>query len=274
MNEINLQDEVFCLRFELNILGEVLLKNEAERWVPGFIYQNVEHDHIKRYELAGKYVKDKAVLDIACGVGRGSYYLAETGKANSVTGCDLSADAVRYAKYRNAHPLVDFQIQDAEEYIAANAFDVIVSFETIEHLKRYDQFLRNISASLKENGLLIVSTPVSGQPLNTTPVNPYHIQEWGFQSFQDVISKYFFVTEIYVQLYHLPKPVYIKHDFFSRASRSIKRRLKIKKTVIAENIPVNENKFSVLERFTNQYPLDELGNNWIGYQIIIAKKNG
>lgn len=267
-----LKEEVFCLQFELNILAEVILKNEAERWIPGFIFQNVENDHIKRYEFAGQYVKDKAVLDIACGSGRGSYHLATRGQAKSVIGCDISKDAIRYAKHRNMHPVVEFQIQDAEQYIAINTFDRIISFETVEHLKGYDQFLRNMCVSLKDNGLLIISTPISNQPLDIEPINPYHKQEWGFQTFQDVLSKYFSIVEIYIQLYHTPKPVKIKQTTFSKTSRSIKRLLRIKEIVAPENLQIEGNKYSVLERFENQYPADELGNNRIGFQIVIAKK--
>lgn len=266
----DLSEEVFCLQYELKALAEITLRNESERWIPGFLHQTTEYDHQKRYELAANYVKNKTVLDIACGAGSGSYFLAETGNAKSVTGCDINEDAVRYAKYRNAHPLVNFQVSNAETYLVPDAFDIVISFETIEHLKKYDLFLKNMAASLQREGLLIVSTPISSRSLDTNPDNPYHIQEWGFKAFREEVSKYFSIIETYVQLYYKPKPVEVKHDLFSRISRYAQRTFNKKTTSGTEN---NVGNFSVLEKFINQYNIDELGSTRIGYQILITRKN-
>ena len=47
--------------------------------------------HIARYEFAQKYVKDKNVIDVACGSGYGSRILKEGG-ANKIIGIDSSHD--------------------------------------------------------------------------------------------------------------------------------------------------------------------------------------
>lgn len=268
-----LSEEIFCLQYELNALAEITLRKKSERWIPNFHHPSTEHDHIKRYEFASQYVKDKTILDIACGAGGGSYYLAEKGKAKRIVSCDIDPDAVRYAKYRNFHESTEFKVQDAEAYKNENYFDVIISFETIEHLKNYNQFFQNMSVSLKQNGLIIISTPISNQPLNFTPDNPYHTQEWGFQAFQNVLNEHFSLSEIYVQLYpafRVPERVRLTPIY--RLLKFLKKRLKESHNVDINNTISNDNLVSTLEKFTNQFQLAELGNERLGFQILVAKK--
>lgn len=270
--ENNLIEELFCLKYELDALAEITLRNESERWIPGFIHQKTERDHIQRYELACKYVEYKDVIDIACGIGRGSYFLAQKGNARNVFGYDLSENAIRYAKHRNKHPHIKFEIKNAEQHVDIERYDVAVSFETIEHLKNYELFLRNIHTSLKTGGLLIISTPISNKEVDTKPKNPYHVQEWGFMSFQKIIEKYFKIDEIFVQLYPYfnikePKDFYLLRRIFKR----IKRTFGIANNDLQNQLGANES-VSRMEKFINQYPYSELGVNRIGYQIIIAKK--
>ena len=43
----------------------------GERFMPELTGE-IKHEHLHRYALAQEFVKDKAVLDIACGEGYGS----------------------------------------------------------------------------------------------------------------------------------------------------------------------------------------------------------
>ena len=270
MNNLeNIQEEIFCLQYELNALSEVILKNEAERWIPGFIHSSTEHDHVERYLLATKYAQNKVVLDIACGVGKGTYTLAERGNAAHVFGCDINSDAIRYAKYRNAHDRINFEIQDGEKYIKPDCYDLVVSFETIEHLKNADLFLKNVYTSLKRGGKLIISTPISHLELNKTPSNPYHIQEWGFRSFQELISKYFSINKVFIQLYPASLQINNKVSIIRRLRKKIVN-IVLKKS---PKVPMSVSKLSVIEEFCNQYSEDELGKTRIGYQILIVEKD-
>ena len=45
----NSNEEIFCLKFELNALSEVLINGSSERWVPGFSLPHVEKEHLDRY---------------------------------------------------------------------------------------------------------------------------------------------------------------------------------------------------------------------------------
>ena len=165
-------------------------------------------EHVQRYEFASshQYAKGKRVLDIACGTGRGSRLLAEMGCAAEVIGCDIEADAIRYARTRNAHPHLGFLVCDALTFHSDTPFDLIVCFETIEHLCNPEILLRNLAALLKPEGRLFISTPVANSEFDSTPNNPHHRQEWGLQSFQQLLSKSFDTKKIYLQGNMLPAP--------------------------------------------------------------------
>src|SRR4029453_6994984 len=99
------------------------------------------------------------VLDAACGVGYGSYILANSG-AHWVTGIDVSEDAISYAKKHYAQSNVTFKKCDAEQLsLLGEVFDIVISFETIEHLNQPRKFIQEVHRSLKRGGLFICSTP-------------------------------------------------------------------------------------------------------------------
>jgi 2-polyprenyl-3-methyl-5-hydroxy-6-metoxy-1,4-benzoquinol methylase len=263
MNEIDtLREELFCVKYELNTFSEIMLEGKAERWLPYFTGSIKDENHLDRYHIACKYVDGLRVLDIACGAGMGSYTLAKEGNAESVIGGDIDGEAVRYAKHRYKHPHVSFAEIDGLKLEFSNEFDVIVSFETIEHIVHFEKFLENIWRALKQGGRFIVSTPISFQPLDSKPLNPYHTQEWGFTQFHDVLKKANFdIEKIFTQLdLKLGDP-----SLFQR----IKKRLLYKKENIRHFTGYDEKK---VEEFNGQYDVSEFGTKRNGFQIAICKK--
>ena len=93
--------------------------------------------HLERYAFASKHIQQGHVLDIACGVGYGTAFLAEQNDGiNSITGVDISAGAIQYAKERYSHSKINFIAADAMLYKVDEKYDVIISLETIEHLPK------------------------------------------------------------------------------------------------------------------------------------------
>ena len=266
VDDKSLSEEVFCLKFELETLSSLLIKYETERWVPGFMFDHIEKDHLDRYNWALNYVSGKKVMDIACGVGKGSNLIASLGKASHVTAYDLDENAIRYAKHRNARENIQFGVQNALELKAEKEYDVVVSFETIEHIPDVNLFLRNITTALKDEGLFIVSTPISHKALDDKPDNPFHIQEWGFKKFHEQLGEFLNIQDVYLQLYpHVPvqKPV-------SLFRRVINKLFNANRPAAHTNKPIT----SKIEKYTEQYPLDEIGTTRKGYQLVVCKKKG
>ena len=95
----------------------------------------------ERYFKLLSYVKNKDILDCACGIGWGSYLIANVG-ANHVTSVDLSEEAISAAKNYFNHPNINFVNGDIDEIKINKKFDIICSFETIEHVQDPEKFLK------------------------------------------------------------------------------------------------------------------------------------
>jgi len=170
-----------------------------ERIIPDETTSGIIAIHLKRYDFARSFAQGKRVLDVACGVGYGSRYLAET--AASVTGVDLDLGAISYAKTRYADLAnITFVEGDALNLPFDNGhFDVICSFETIEHVPDAARFLNEVQRLLVPNGIFIISTPAT-QHSTLKPKNPHHVQEWSPRDFDALLRTHFPHVQLYSQI--------------------------------------------------------------------------
>jgi len=104
--------------------------------------------HVERYKFARSRVGGY-VLDAACGVGYGSQML---NSVSEVTGIDVEPKAIDYARSHYPGPAYKLANVETHQY---ESYDWVVSFETIEHLKRPELALSGFRASSN----LIISTP-------------------------------------------------------------------------------------------------------------------
>ncbi len=141
------------------------LENSGERvdifFKKDFLLNENEKCHLKRYAFAESYINSgDRVGDFACGTGYGSAILAS--KAKSVLGIDIDGRVVKKIKERYADvPNLEFFESDLLSMSLENEFDVIVSFETIEHFKEEDilRLLNLFHKALVPGGKIIISTP-------------------------------------------------------------------------------------------------------------------
>lgn len=150
-------------------------------------------EHLHRYEVALTLIEktQAQILDIACGTGFGSDYLAASG--HQVIGGDISAASIAQCQASYKRTNLSFQLMDATQIHFPDAhFDVIVSFETIEHTTAFHQVLQEFKRVLKPDGRLILSTPnVLINSPNGQLVNPYHTQEWQYEALKQLLQIYF-----------------------------------------------------------------------------------
>jgi len=135
-------------------------------------------EHAARYVFSLPFVENRSVLDIACGTGYGIAILKE--KASHVTGVDVDPEAAAQAR-AECDERSDVLLGNGLGLPFADAsFDVITSFETLEHLHERATFLAELSRVLKPGGILLLSTPNANysQPVNGIPANPFHIHEY------------------------------------------------------------------------------------------------
>jgi 2-polyprenyl-3-methyl-5-hydroxy-6-metoxy-1,4-benzoquinol methylase len=271
---LKIQNQLFCTQFELETLAGTAIRDELERWVPGFTCIQTELEHQTRYGWASQFVAGKKVLDIACGCGYGSAVLAERGDAKSVLGCDIEKKAVKYATIKHKIHNVNYIVGDAQEFSADSSFEVIVSFETIEHLSDPRKFLKNMDDLLVNGGLFLISTPISYKDEDLKPYNPYHRIEWGINSFQKLVGEYFEVEKVLVQLspFCIIKANLWKILFPPRISR-IRHTIKfvVSKLSGQKKQPLSE---ALKPKPWNpkDNPARELGKDIFGQQILVCRK--
>lgn len=261
-----MEEELFCLNYELKNLSDLLFFDKAERWIKGMMYASTEKEHLDRYKFAQNYTLGKRVLDMACGSGYGSFLIATEGKADMVIGVDLDRDAIRYGNHRYASSNVERYVADATQFRAEEKFEVILSFETIEHVPDYELLLKNYARNLKEDGFLLISTPIN--KVTTSDLkNPYHVIEWSFFDFHKLIEKYFSIEEIYLQNIISEKKIIPKKvDVLTKIKFKFRPDLKenfFKK--IAKQAITNGSEF---EKYTNQYEDSKI---YDGYQLLVVK---
>ena len=174
------------------------LKWTGERYLPG-VGDDIELEHLHRYMFASEFVKGKSVLDIACGEGYGSFFLSK--KASQVTGVDISDNAVCYASKKYVSSNLKFLHGDCKDIpLKDNSVDVVVSFETIEHHDAHEEMLKEIDRVLREDGVLIISSPDKKEYSDVRQYNnKYHVKELYFDEFNNLLKDYFPYVNIMVQ---------------------------------------------------------------------------
>ena len=153
--------------------------------------------HLKRYEFALPWCRDRDVLDAGCGVGYGTAALAQA--AASVVGVDRDGSAIAYARERYGAPNVEFRTGDLLDLdLPDESFDTVCSFETIEHLADLDRYLREMTRVLRTEGVYVVSTPQVARTTDT-PDNPFHHVELARADFEALLRRHFDEVELYGQ---------------------------------------------------------------------------
>lgn len=147
--------------------------------------------HLNRYAMARPYVAGKRVLDVASGEGYGSFLLRRWG-AESVEGIDVDEQTVETATRLFGGDGVHYQCHTAEQLpFEDHTFDVICSFETIEHLDHPELFLQEIRRVLKPGGNIILSCPNDPYYYKPgEPGNPFHKKQYTYFDFKQLVEKY------------------------------------------------------------------------------------
>jgi len=147
--------------------------------------------HLHRYAITFGSIREKRVVDIACGEGYGANLMADI--AGSVHGIDISEEAILHARSKYVRPNLVFSVGSVDSMpVATGSTDVVVSFETIEHHDRHEAMMTEIKRILIPKGLAIISSPDKYvNTVKTGVVNPYHVKELHLEEFRDLAKKYF-----------------------------------------------------------------------------------
>ena len=178
-----------------------MLEFTGERVVPGQVDCDLWNEHFARYLFAARLARRKRVLDIGCGTGYGAAELARV--AASVTGFDSSPEAIALACSAYPLPNLHFLVASANAIPFQDAsFRLITCFEVIEHLADWRTLLQEAQRLLARGGQFIVSTPNKlyyAESREQVGPNPFHIHEFEYEEFEEVLSSVFPSVTLYLQ---------------------------------------------------------------------------
>jgi 2-polyprenyl-3-methyl-5-hydroxy-6-metoxy-1,4-benzoquinol methylase len=130
--------------------------------------------HLERYAFAVQQLIPGNILDIACGTGYGSKYIAEHTSNLKIAAVDVSEDAIKLATEIYNHTNIEYHVGNAYKYIPPFSVTNVISLETIEHLENPQIFIEHICSFLNSGSRIIVSVPITP----TMDYNPYHLHDY------------------------------------------------------------------------------------------------
>jgi SAM-dependent methyltransferase len=163
----------------------------GERFTPE-IRGAIWYEHWHRYAVLQAVARGKCVLDAACGEGYGSALLA--GSAREVIGIDVDAAAIGHAvgRYAGRRNLRFIQASCAALPLATGSIDLIVSFETIEHLAAQEAMLAEFRRVLARSGVLAISSPNKAiYSEETGYANEFHVRELTREELAAMLRRHF-----------------------------------------------------------------------------------
>jgi len=144
-------------------------------------YYGLNYEH----EIADKFIaSNQIVLEIGCGRG---YFLDKLNdKGARCVGLELNQSAISFARKKG----LDVFSEDLNEHSKQNfeKYDVVCSFQVLEHIPNVGEVLQSSIDALKVGGLLIIGVPNSNPYLyghekyHTLNNPPHHMGLWDIDS--------------------------------------------------------------------------------------------
>ncbi len=174
------------------------LEFTGERFTPE-CEREIAYEHWHRYAWAAQWVAGKEVLDAACGEGYGAHLLSAS--AARVTGVDLSSESIAHARARYGNERLTFHCANCLDIpLDDDSVDVVVSFETLEHLAEHDELLTEFRRVLRPDGFLIMSSPDRKTYSDDTGYdNPFHVRELYREEFEQLLARHFPASRLFGQ---------------------------------------------------------------------------
>lgn len=168
-----------------------------------------------------KKIDFKSVLDLGCGDGSFIKHLLDRRPDLSVTGIDISKNAIKIAnKIAKKNTSCNFYVMDITKELPQNKFDLVVCSEVLEHLKEDSKLLYKFSNLTK---YIIISVP-SGK-FNKIDKEVGHLRKYNKKDLRLKLSKANFkILKIKKWGFPFYSPLYV---FFFRKLSKEKRTGKI-----------------------------------------------
>ena len=138
--------------------------------------------HRSAYQYAARSVRSGRTLDLGCGNGYGSAELSDAG------GRVVALDRIAPDSQHRRESLHYVRADLAGVPLASHGFDLVVSFQVIEHLEDPSTYLEAIVASMRSDGTALITTP---NVLQSDGVNPFHVHEYEASELCRLLERHF-----------------------------------------------------------------------------------
>jgi SAM-dependent methyltransferase len=135
--------------------------------------------HRKAYLRAAEMADGSDVLDLGCNNGYGTRTIAQ--RCNRIVGIDVSRQAIEAAISTHAKPNIEYRLVDGGLLpFEDRSFDLVTSFQVIEHVDHVEPYLHEIRRVLRDAGKVVFTTPNRCIRLDPgqRPWNPFHVREY------------------------------------------------------------------------------------------------
>lgn len=126
------------------------------------------------------------VLELGCGEGRGIEEILP--KVDSFLGLDKIKEVIQNLTEKYPDGQFIQSVFPPIDILESGAFDFIISFQVIEHVRKDRLFLEEIYRLLKPGGLAIITTPNIRMSLSR---NPWHVREYTAKELTDLSASIF-----------------------------------------------------------------------------------
>lgn len=179
------QDEMIGLQAEKHELVKLDKFDSKQEFILHLI-------HEAAYNYAAKASIDKTVLDLGCNTGYGSNIIGKICKA--ISGVDVSENAINFAIREFSNSGIDFKVVDGKNLpFQDNQFNMITSFQVIEHIVDCSNFINELKRVLSPNGFVVFTTPNSCIRLDPgmNPWNTFHVKEYTAHEIENLLLNFF-----------------------------------------------------------------------------------
>jgi 2-polyprenyl-3-methyl-5-hydroxy-6-metoxy-1,4-benzoquinol methylase len=124
-------------------------------------YKSEAWDYSRRYEIDRLFrnMQPRTILDVGCGCGFHDSEMAKYPFVERVEAIDYSAQSIRKANEAYPSPKVTRRVADLATDDPGRVFDLVVSFQVLEHLVDPDVYFKFCLRACRPGGLIAIATP-------------------------------------------------------------------------------------------------------------------